>query len=198
MPGRIIFWAAPLLVPVLFFIVWESMATLVGNSLILPPLEEIGALLAHPLGQSIPGPFDPEKRPFRGRKWEQNGRVYTKLAIDKWKKLVPDMSRILPDMVKKELPGSGAVTADQAAALVQETCRAELVHGASCLLGLAFLWLWPGCGGAIVLAVWVLLANLPFILIQRYNRPRLMRLAALLRKRAQRKGEQNARTDPDL
>ena len=46
--------------------------------------------------------------------------------------------------------------------------------------------------------VWVLLANLPFILIQRYNRPRLMRLAALLRKRAQRKGEQNARTDPDL
>ena len=85
-----------------------------------------------------------------------------------------------------------------AAALVQETCRAELVHGASCLLGLAFLWLWPGWGGAIVLAVWVLLANLPFILIQRYNRPRLMRLAALLRKRAQRKGEQNARTDPDL
>ena len=58
--------------------------------------------------------------------------------------------------------------------------------------------LWPGWGGAIVLAVWVLLANLPFILIQRYNRPRLMRLAALLRKRAQRKGEQNARTDPDL
>ena len=44
----------------------------------------------------------------------------------------------------------------------------------------------------------MLLANLPFILIQRYNRPRLMRLAALLRKRAQRKGEQNARTDPDL
>ena len=123
------------------------------------------ALLAHPLGQAIPGPFDPEKRLFRSRKWEQNGRVYTKLAIDKWKKLVPDMSRILPDMVKKELP---------------------------------FLWLWPGWCGAIVLAVWVLLANLPFILIQRYNRPRLMRLAALLRKRAQRKGEQNARTDPDL
>ena len=111
------------------------------------------ALLAHPLGQAIPGPFDPEKRLFRSRKWEQNGRVYTKLAIDKWKKLVPDMSRILPDMVKKELPGSGAVTADQAAALVQETCRAELVHGASCLLGLAFLWLWPGWGGAAVVLV---------------------------------------------
>ena len=66
------------------------------------------ALLAHPLGQAIPGPFDPEKRPFHSRKWEQNGRIYTKLAIDKWKKLVPDMSRILPDMVKKELPGTSA------------------------------------------------------------------------------------------
>ena len=64
--------------------------------------------------------------------------------------------------------------------------------------GLGDVYKRQGWGGAIVLAVWVLLANLPFILIQRYNRPRLMRLAALLRKRAQRKGEQNARTDPDL
>lgn len=156
------------------------------------------ALLAHPLGQAIPGPFDPEKRIFRSRKWEQNGRVYTKLAIDKWKKLVPDMSRILPDMVKKELPGSGAVTADQAAALVPGDVprgagpRGLLFAGPGVSVAVA------GWGGAIVLAVWVLLANLPFILIQRYNRPRLMRLAALLRKRAQRKGEQNARTDPDL
>ena len=156
------------------------------------------ALLAHPLGQAIPGPFDPEKRPFRSRKWEQNGRIYTKLAIDKWKKLVPDMSRILPDMVKKELPGSGAVTAAQADTLVQETCRAEVVHTASCLLGLAFLWLWPGAGGAAVLAVWVRLANLPFMVIQRYNRPRLVRLAALLRKREQKKGDTSARTDTDL
>ena len=53
MPGRIIFWAAPLLVPALFFLIWEFMATLVGNSLILPPLEEIGALLAHPLDNVI-------------------------------------------------------------------------------------------------------------------------------------------------
>ena len=108
------------------------------------------------------------------------------------------MSRLLPDMVKKELPGSGAVTAAQADTLVQETCRAEVVHTASCLLGLAFLRLWPGAGGAAVLAVWVLLANLPFMVIQRYNRPRLVRLAALLRKREQKKGDTSARTDTDL
>ena len=52
--------------------------------------------------------------------------------------------------------------------------------------------------GAAVLAVWVLLANLPFMVIQRYNRPRLVRLAALLRKREQKKGDTSARTDTDL
>ena len=56
----------------------------------------------------------------------------------------------------------------------------------------------PGAGGAAVLAVWVLLANLPFMVIQRYNRPRLVRLAALLRKREQKKGDTSARTDTDL
>lgn len=157
------------------------------------------ALLAHPLGQALPSRFRPEKFPFRPWRWEKNGRVYTRLGIDKWKRLVPDMSRLLPDMVKKQLPAStAAVTAAQAEALVQETCRAELVHGVSCLLGLSFLWLWRGWGGVIVLLVWVLLANLPFILIQRYNRPRLVRLAALLHKREQRKGDARARTDTDL
>ena len=157
------------------------------------------ALLAHPLGQALPRRwFDGERFPYRCYKWEKQVRIYTRIGVERWKTLVPDMSRLLPDMVKKELPGSGAVTAAQADTLVQETCRAEVVHTASCLLGLAFLRLWPGAGGAAVLAVWVLLANLPFMVIQRYNRPRLVRLAALLRKREQKKGDTSARTDTDL
>lgn len=155
------------------------------------------ALLAHPLGQRLPSRFQPERFPFRAWKWEKGGRVYAKLHIDGWKKLVPDMSRVLPDMVRKELPAGGAVTAEQAERLVQETCRAEVVHGASCLLGLACFWLWPGWGGVAVVLVWVLLANLPFILIQRYNRPRLARLAVLLRRREQRKGKHES-SDTEL
>lgn len=102
------------------------------------------ALLAHPLGQAIPGPFDPEKRLFRSRKWEQNGRIYTKLAIDKWKKLVPDMSRILPDMVKKELPGSGAVTADQP----RRWCRRRAARSWSTGPPVCWAWRFCGCGPA--------------------------------------------------
>lgn len=35
-----------------------------------------------------------------------------------------------------------------------------------------------GRGGVIAVAVYILLGNIPYIIIQRYNRPRLMRLAA--------------------
>ena len=84
-----------------------------------------------------------------------------------------------------------------AAVLGQETCVAEAVHTASSLLGLLCLRLWPGWGGVIVWAVWFLLGNLPFILIQRYNRPRLLRLRSLLQRREQRKGH-HEHTDTDL
>ena len=58
----------------------------------------------------------------------------------------------------------------------------------------------PWAGGVVLLVcvvVAMLLANLPFILIQRYNRPRLVRLAALLQKREQRKGNHES-SDTDL
>lgn len=154
------------------------------------------ALTAHPIGQALPRRFDAGRFPFAPWQWERGGRVYKRLHIDRWKTLVPDMSRLLPDMVRKTLPDTAA-TSMQADALVQETCVAEVVHGASSLLGLACLWLWPTWGGIALTAAWVLLGNLPFILIQRYNRPRLVRLADLLRKREQRKGN-HENTDLDL
>ena len=155
------------------------------------------ALLAHPLGQALPRRwFDGERFPYRCYKWEKQGKLYTRIGVDRWKTLVPDMSRILPDRVKKQVTPT-AVTAAQAAVLVQETCVAEAVHTASSLLGLVCLGLWPGWGGVLVWLVWFLLGNLPFILIQRYNRPRLIRLRALLQRREQRKGS-HEHPDTDL
>ena len=149
------------------------------------------ALLAHPLGQALPRRwFDGERFPYRCYKWEKQGRIYTRIGVERWKTLVPDMSRLMPDMVRKDLGSDPAV-------LVQETCVAEAVHTASSLLGLLCLRLWPGWGGVLVWAVWFLLGNLPFILIQRYNRPRLQRLRSLLQRREQRKGR-HEHTDTDL
>lgn len=37
-------------------------------------------------------------------------------------------------------------------------------------------FLWRGIGGVAFAAVYILLGNVPFVIIQRYNRPRLQRL----------------------
>ena len=46
--------------------------------------------------------------------------------------------------------------------------------------------IWPGAGGIIVTVIYILLGNLPFIIIQRYNRPRLQRLYAMQQRKRER------------
>ena len=134
------------------------------------------------------GPFLPrrwfhaDRFPYRAWAWEKNGRVYNKLGIRRWKDRVPDMSRIAKNMVAKKLPlDSGC---EQMERLVQETCVAELVHALLIVLGLWCLHLWPGIGGVLFWVVSAILGNLTFIGIQRYNRPRLVRLASKARRRS--------------
>lgn len=116
----------------------------------------------------------PESGLFSSFSFEKNGKLYEKLGVRKWQKRLPDMSRILPLwMPPKNLSGDYAERLPQ---MIQETCVAELIHIAISILGLPCLWLWPGVGGVTITAIYILLLNLPFILIQRYNRPRLIRL----------------------
>lgn len=136
-------------------------------------------ILAHPLGQALPrSRFDPQRFPWRCRPWEKNGRIYERLGIRRWKNKLPDMSRLLPDMVKKRLGQADTLR------LIQETCTAECVHWWLLLLsaGILLLWRSPWCW-----ALWLLynlLGNLPYIIIQRYNRPRLLRLAEKEKRRS--------------
>ena len=61
--------------------------------------------------------------------------------------------------------------------LAIETRRAELVHWTLMACGpLFFLWNPPALGFAMV--VFALAANVPCVVIQRFNRPRLLRLIA--------------------
>ena len=84
------------------------------------------------------------------------------------------MSRILPGLMSAQnLSGDYG---QNLPVMIQETCVAEAVHIAVSVAGLHCLWMWPGIGGVTVTAIHIILLNLPFILIQRYNRPRLIRL----------------------
>ena len=71
--------------------------------------------------------------------------------------------------------------------MLLETCVAELTHAMLIVSGAALLWLWPGVGGIAVYAVYVLLGNVPFIMIQRYNRPRFARLLESAKARERRR-----------
>lgn len=119
--------------------------------------------------------FKYDKFPFKSFGFEKGGKIYTKIGINKWQSKVPDMSRIF----KKLMPAKnlcGSIDSQRLRVMILETCEAEVTHFLLCITGLYCLWLWPGAGGAIVYAIYALLGNVPFILIQRYNRPRLVRL----------------------
>ncbi len=122
--------------------------------------------------------FQAEAFPYRPFAWEENGKLYEKMNIRRWQNKVPDMSKILPAwMPAKSLGGDYKNRLPQ---MLQETCVAEMTHALLCVSGLYCLKLWPGPGGLGIYALYVVIFNLPYILIQRYNRPRLQRLAQKL------------------
>lgn len=119
--------------------------------------------------------FDFEHFPYRPYRWERDGAIYDGLGIRRWKDKVPDMSRIVPSMIpSKRLPKN--LSASQLYVMLQETCVAEFIHVLLCIAGLRCLSLWRGIGGILVTLFYILFGNVPFILIQRYNRPKLARL----------------------
>ena len=102
---------------------------------------------------------------------------------------MPDMSRVMKDMVPKRV--GLCPTSHDVWVLVRETCVAEIVHVVLCLLAPVIYLFWHN-GMGIFLSAVVIICNIPFILIQRYNRPTLVALAQRLEKREERK--RNART----
>lgn len=136
----------------------------------------ITGVIAFFVGRLLPKKwFCADRFPYRSFRFEQDGRIYDKLRIRKWQNRVLDMSKILPFMMPaKNLTGDYKKRLPR---MLQETCVAELIHALNCFVGLYCLKLYPGVGGVIISILYIILFNLPFILIQRYNRPRLMRLA---------------------
>lgn len=131
-------------------------------------------ILAHYVGESLPRSFFIiDAFPYKPFAWEKNGRIYEKLKIRNWKKKLPDMSRIMKDMLPKRVTTKD--TADNLNALIKETCVAEFTHKVLCVLSIGIYLIWKDIVGVILSAVFIF-CNLPFIIIQRYNRPHLISL----------------------
>ncbi|MDL2206033.1 hypothetical protein LJC33_03845 [Eubacteriales bacterium OttesenSCG-928-N13] len=124
------------------------------------------------LGQLLPREnFDYYEYPYKSYKWEHEGMIYTKLKIQRWKDVVPDVSRRMNVVMRKRIREFR--NAEYMDMLIRETCVAELVHWMLILLSPIYLVLVDGIAGVLGGIAYSIL-NLPFILIQRYNRPRLV------------------------
>lgn len=147
-------------------------------------LASIG-LLSFFIGRILPKDwFSYDQFPYRTFPFEKEGKCYEALYIRKWKDLVPDMSKIFPKLIpSKKL--SISPDEEQLKLMLQETCIAEWIHAMLGILGFVCVRLWSGIGGWSMAFIFII-GNIPFCLIQRYNRPKLAKLLSKLRNRKNR------------
>ncbi len=108
------------------------------------------------------------------REFERDGRTYERvLHIKAWKDALPEAGTLFRGgMSKAHLPGHDPVSLHRFAG---ETRRAERTHWAILALGPTF-FAWDPWWLATAMLGYGLAANVPCLLVQRYNRARLLRV----------------------
>ena len=125
------------------------------------------------------GFFDPSKRMYQPHKWERNGKFYSDvLKINRWKKYLPGYTG-RNGFSKNHLEDISPEYLDR---FIMETCRAEWNHISNCLFAVVLFAL-NQLAAALCLTIVLLLLNLPFVMIQRYNRFRLQRLRRMVERK---------------
>jgi glycosyl-4,4'-diaponeurosporenoate acyltransferase len=115
---------------------------------------------------------------LRPRRFETAGRWYRRrLRVHRWKDKVPEAGNLFRDGIsKRRLPGRDIAGLQLFA---RETRRAELAHWWAMACGPIFI-IWNPPLAAGLLVSYGVLVNLPFIMIQRYNRFRILALTERL------------------
>jgi glycosyl-4,4'-diaponeurosporenoate acyltransferase len=111
---------------------------------------------------------------FKVRKWERDGQIYQRLLnVKRWKGSLPELS----DFIKSVFPKKQIKEYSQKyfQAYFAESCRSELTHW--CIILSTFLFLfWCDFKTYALIALIAVILNLPYVIIQRYNRPRIMKI----------------------
>lgn len=109
---------------------------------------------------------------LREREWEKRGEFYQRVfRVKLWKKLLPELS----DIVKSVFPKKRIkeYTREYLQKYIFESCKSEVTHWCIILSALLF-FLWSEFEPAMMILLLAIILNLPYIIIQRYNRPRIM------------------------
>lgn len=115
----------------------------------------------------------------RIRHWERDGEIWQQLfGIKHWKDQLPDGASFFVSAFQKKRLTENSIR--YLSRFVIESRRAEWSHWL--LIPPSFLFfLWNPAWVGWFMVIYALAANVPFILIQRYNRPRLQRLLNKMR-----------------
>jgi glycosyl-4,4'-diaponeurosporenoate acyltransferase len=105
---------------------------------------------------------------------ERAGHTYERLGIRRWKDHVPEAGQLFGGRSKRAL---GGATPAGLAAFAAETRRAEIVHWAILVVVPVFA-LWNPAPLMPAMVAYAIVANLPCIAIQRYNRLRINRMVS--------------------
>ncbi|MBR3894789.1 MAG: hypothetical protein IKJ35_06540 [Clostridia bacterium] len=109
---------------------------------------------------------------FREKRFEK--KFYQRIRVRKWKKYLPTYSPDTFDTSQKTMKE-----------LVGATCQAEVVHEIIMVLSLLPIAAIPFLGGAVTLTITSVLAMLfdsLFVILQRYNRPKLVKVMGRFQK----------------
>ena len=107
---------------------------------------------------------------FQTHHWEKNGRIYLYLGVHRWKRLLPDGAAITKGGYRKKTLTD--FSPENLERFEIESCRAELTH----ILAILPFWVFGFIGPPLIIAYmlfYALAVNLPCIIAQRYNRPRI-------------------------
>lgn len=119
---------------------------------------------------------------FKTYDFEHSGELWNRLFhIKKIKPKLPESTLVMPGSFNSARLGDSHHSTLHTH--IDETDRAELTHWLS-ILPAPLFFLWNPRKYWILHILYALLGNLPFILTQRYNRPRLKKLYNLKYKRA--------------
>lgn len=143
------------------------------------------------IGRLLPRKWlNPSRFPFRSFAFEEDGKIYNKIKIMSWKTKLPDLSMIIAGVMPWLLPKKRLDNESRISVLIEETCIAEISHALCGVLGFGCIFIMEGIGG-LVISLLCLFVNSIFIIIQRFNRPRLIKADLMLRRRGEYKtGEQ--------
>lgn len=117
--------------------------------------------------------------PYKSRKWEHGGEIYKRIfKVNRWKKFLPDGGSIVKNGYGKKYMLD--FSQENLERFLTESCRSEAAHFLAILPFWIFGFFAPGYV-VLIMLVYSLAVNLPCIIVQRYNRPRIINTLKMVR-----------------